>query len=247
MNIHDTNVDCTSHDNDVSYKDVDFCGVSWECKYIPKRENRFCKRHKYLETKWLHERLGDCAERFNFSRHPCELCNEHGHLSLQCKLFHDQIVSKNCDNLISLAHYNELRLLLGYEEIKNRTKGIPDWALIKVLDFDLEEIYMYCVVNCIENPYIANYIKTREPIEDEENTNEGEEVPQYPPIFSYDESGSEEELFIQPISSIKSTKILTKPTHLVVKKKMKKKKRRKSRGKKVSLPSDVAPITIMPH
>ena len=52
LNIHNTNDDCTSHDNDVSYKDVNFCGVNWECEYSPnKRENRFCKRHKYLETK----------------------------------------------------------------------------------------------------------------------------------------------------------------------------------------------------
>ena len=45
---------------------------------------------------------------------------------------------------------------------------------------------MYCAVNCIENPYIANYIKKRKQIEDEENTNEREETSQYPPI-SYDE------------------------------------------------------------
>ena len=48
LNIHDTNDDCTSHDNDVSYKDVNFCGVNWECKHTPKREDRFCKKHKYL-------------------------------------------------------------------------------------------------------------------------------------------------------------------------------------------------------
>ena len=66
LNIHNTNDDCTSHDNDVSYKDVNFCGVNWECKCIPKRGNRFCKRHKYLETKGLQERLDDCAERFKF-------------------------------------------------------------------------------------------------------------------------------------------------------------------------------------
>ena len=89
LNIHNTNDDCTSHDNDASYKNVNFCGVKWECKCIPKRENRFCKRHKYLETKGLQERLDDCTERFNFSRHPCELYNERGHLNLQCKLFHD--------------------------------------------------------------------------------------------------------------------------------------------------------------
>ena len=80
-------------------------------------------------------------------------------------------MSKNCDDLISLAHHNELSLFLGYEEMKRITKGIPEYSLEKFLDFDLEEIYMYCAVNCIENPYIANYLKTRKQIEDEENTN----------------------------------------------------------------------------
>ena len=81
-------------------------------------------------------------------------------------------MSKNCDDLISLAHYNELSLLLGYEELKCLTKDLPDFALKKFLDIDLEEIYTYCAVNCIENPYISNYIKKIKQIEDEENTNE---------------------------------------------------------------------------
>ena len=85
-------------------------------------------------------------------------------------------MSKNCDDLISPAHHNELSLLLDYEEMKHITKVIPEFSLDRVLDFDLEEIYMYCAVNCIENPYIANYIKTRKQIEDEENTNEREET-----------------------------------------------------------------------
>jgi hypothetical protein len=152
-------------------------------------------------------------------------------------------VSKNCDDLISLAHHNELSLLLGYEEMKRITKDMPEFVLDKVLDFDLEEIYMYCAVNCIENPYIANYIKTRKQIEDEENTNEREETSQYLPIISYDESGNEEEPSIQPISLIRSSKKRIKPTHNV----KKKKKRRRSKGKKVSLPNDVAPIIVMPH
>ena len=75
------------------------------------------------------------------------------------------IISKNCDDLISLAHHNELSLLLGYEEMKHITKDIPEFALDRVLNFDLEEIYMYCAVNFIENPYIANYIKKRKQIE----------------------------------------------------------------------------------
>ena len=188
LNIHSTNNDCTSHDENVSYKHVNFCGVHRVCKYTPNREDRFCKRHKYLETKWLQERLDVCAENLNFLCHPCKLCNERDHLNTQCNT-----VSKNCDDLISLAHHNELSLLVGYEEMKRITKDIPEFALDKVLDFDLEEIYMYCAVNCIENPYIANYIKTRKQIEDEENTNEREEISQYPPSISYDESCNEEE------------------------------------------------------
>ena len=102
---------------------------------------------------------------------------------------------------------------------------------------------MYCAVNCIENPYIANYIKKRKQIEDEENTNEREETSQYPPIISYDESGNEEEPSIQPISSIRSSKKRIEPTHDVVKKK----KRKRKRGKKISVPNNVAPIIVVPH
>ena len=98
---------------------------------------------------------------------------------------------------------------------------------------------MYCAVNCIENPYIANYIKKRKQIEDEENTNEREETSQYPPIISYDESGNKEEHSIRPISLIRSSKNRIEPTHDV----KKKNKRWRSKGRKVSLPNDVAPVT----
>ena len=127
----------------------------------PNREDRYCKRHKYLETKWLQERLDVCAENLNFLGCTCGLCNESGHLAIRCKLFHDLIVSKNCDDLISLAHHNELSLLLGYEELKRLIKDLLDFALKKFLDIDLEKIYFYCTVNFIENPYIANYINTK--------------------------------------------------------------------------------------
>ena len=125
----------------------------------------------------LQEELDECAENLNYLGHTWELCNEHDHFNTQCKLFHDCIVFKNCDDLISLAHHNKLSLLLGYEEMKRITKDIPKFALDRVLHFDLEEIYMYCAVNCIKNPYIANHIKKRKQIEDEENTNEGERLP----------------------------------------------------------------------
>ena len=216
-----------------------FYGVHWVCKYTPNREDRYCKKHNYLETKLLQEELDECPERFNVFRAPCELCNEHGHLKLQCYLFHDQVVSKYCDSLITLEHHKELSLLLGYEEMKRITEGIPKFNLDRVLDFDLENIDMYCAVNCIENPYIANYIKKRKQIEDEENTNEREETSQSPPIISYDESDNKEEPSIQPISSIRSSKRKVEPTHNV----KKKNKRRSNKGKKVSLPNDVALIT----
>ena len=98
-------------------------------------------------------------------------------------------------------------------------------------------------MNCIENPYIANYIKKRKQIEDEDNSNERDETSQHPPIISYDKSGNEEEPPIQPISLIRSSKKRIEPTHDVVKKN----KRKRKRGKKVSLPNNNAPITIVPH
>ena len=41
--------------------------------------------------------------------------------------------------------------------MKRITQGIPKFNLERFLDFDLEEIYMFCLVNWFENPYIANY------------------------------------------------------------------------------------------
>ena len=154
-------------------------------------------------------------------------------------MFHDQIVSKNCDNLITLKHHKELSLLLGYEEMKRITEGIPTFNLDRFLDFDLEKIYMYCAVNCIENPYIANYLKKRKQMEDEENTNEREETSQSPPVISYDESGNEEELSIQPISSIRSSKRKVQPTHNV------KKKRKKGATKVERYPSQMMLLLLL--
>ena len=74
--------------------------------------------------------------------------------------------------------------------MKRLIKDLPEFSHKKFLDINLEEIYMYCAVNCIENSYIANYIKKRKQIEDEENTNEREETSQSPPIISYDGSGN---------------------------------------------------------
>ena len=48
LDIQNANDDCTSHDKNVSYKHVNFFGVNWECICTQKREDRFCKKHKYL-------------------------------------------------------------------------------------------------------------------------------------------------------------------------------------------------------
>ena len=77
------------------------------------------------------------AENLKYLYRTCELCNEHGHLNIKFKLFHDRIMPKNCDDLISLAHHNELSFLLGYEEMKCQTKHIPEYNLEKFLDIDL--------------------------------------------------------------------------------------------------------------
>ena len=102
---------------------------------------------------------------------------------------------------------------------------------------------MFCMVNCHENAYISNYRKMGKPIEYKTNTNERVKISTFPPIVSHDEIGDEEELPIQPISSIRSLKFLIKSTYDVVKNK----KIRKNRGKKVSLPNNVAPIIVVPH
>ena len=65
---------------------------------------------------------------------------------------------------------------------------------------------MFCAVNCIENPYIAKYLKSRKQMEYEESTNERENVSQNPPSVYYDESGNEEDLPIQSIYSTGSLK-----------------------------------------
>ena len=132
LNIHSINDGWSSHDENISYEHVNYCGVH-VCMNTPNREYIYCKRNKYLKTKGLQESLDECARRFNIFCAPCELCNEHGHLNLQCKLFHDRIVSKNCDSLITLGHHKELSLLLGYEEMKRITEGIPKLILIDFL------------------------------------------------------------------------------------------------------------------
>ena len=43
LNIHSTNDGCTSYDENVSYKHVNFCGVHLVCKYTPNWDDRYCK------------------------------------------------------------------------------------------------------------------------------------------------------------------------------------------------------------
>ena len=50
LNIQNANDDCTSHDKNVPYKHVNFCGVERLCEDVPYREGRFCKKHKHDRT-----------------------------------------------------------------------------------------------------------------------------------------------------------------------------------------------------
>ena len=70
---------------------------------------------------------------------------------------------------------------------------------------------MFCMVNCNENAYIANYRNMGKPIEYIRNTNGRVKISTFPRIVSHDETSDEEELPIQPISSIRCSKELINP------------------------------------
>ena len=116
LNIQNANDDCTTHDKNVSYKHVKFCGVHKVCEDVPYREDSFCKKHKHGRTNSLIKVIDE------FTTKVCSLCpitcglgNKVGHLNFQCMLLHDLIVSKYCNNLITIELYNELCLFLGSE------------------------------------------------------------------------------------------------------------------------------------
>jgi len=121
MNIHNTNDECTSHDKNVSYKHVNFCGVHKVCEDVPYRDDRFCKKHKHDRTNFLLKVIDEFATKLcSLCPITCELCNKVGHLNFQCKLFHDQIMAKYCNDLITLELYDELSLFLGSEELTHK-------------------------------------------------------------------------------------------------------------------------------
>ena len=92
-----------------SYKNAIFCGVERLCEDMPYRDDRFCKKHKHDETnRWLKVIHQFATKLCSLCPITCELCNKVGQLNFQCMLFHDRIVSKYCNNLITLELYNEL-------------------------------------------------------------------------------------------------------------------------------------------
>jgi hypothetical protein len=121
MNIQNTKDDCTSHDKNVSYKHVNFCGVHKVCEDMPYRDDRFCKKHKHDRNNFLLKVIDKFATKL-CSLYPitCELCNKVGHVNFQCILFHDQIMAKYCNNLTTLELFNELTLFLGCEELTHK-------------------------------------------------------------------------------------------------------------------------------
>ena len=158
MNIQNTNDDCTSRVKNVSYKHVNFCGVHKVCEDMPYREDRFCKKHKHDRTNFFLKVIDEFATKLcSLCPITCELCNKVGHLNFQCMLFHDRIVSKYCNNLITFELFNELCLFLGCEERSHKNSWFEAFVFTDHAETTLKEIYMFCVVNCNENAYIANY------------------------------------------------------------------------------------------
>ena len=121
LNIQNANDDCTSHDKNVSYKHVNFCGVERLCEDVPYREDRLCKKHKHDRTNFLLKVIDEFATKLcSLCPTTCELCNKDGHLNFQCKLFHDRIMAKYFNDLITLELYNELFLFLGSGELTHK-------------------------------------------------------------------------------------------------------------------------------
>ena len=159
--------------NFFSNKHVNFCGVHKVCEDVPYREDRFCKKHKHDRTNSLLKVIDEFATKL------CSLCpitfelrNKVGHVNFQCKLFHDQIVSKYCNNLITLELYKELCLFLGSEELTHKNSWFEVFILTDDIKTNLKNIYMFCMVNCNENAYIANCRKMGKPIEYKRTNNE---------------------------------------------------------------------------
>ena len=108
-------------------------------------------------------------------------------------------MAKYCNNLVTLELYNELCLFLGCEELSHKNSWFEAFIFTDHVETNLKEIYMFCMVNCNENAYIANYRKMGKPIEYKRNTNERVKLFTFPPIVSRDETGYENELPMQPI------------------------------------------------
>ena len=139
---------------------------------MPYREDRFFKKHKHDRTNFLLKEIDEFATKLCSLCHiTCELCNKVGHLNFQCMLFHDPIVSKYCNYLITLELYKELCLFFGSEELTHKNSWFEVFILTDDIETKLKNTYMFCTVNCNENAYIANYRKMGKPIEYKRNTN----------------------------------------------------------------------------
>ena len=88
LNIHSTNDDCTSHNKNVTYKHVNFCGVERLCEDVPYRDDRFCKKHKHDRTNFLLKVIDEFATKLcSLCPITYELCNKVGHLNFAIHAF----------------------------------------------------------------------------------------------------------------------------------------------------------------
>ena len=74
-------------------------------------------------------------------------------------------MAKYCNDLTALELYNEFYLFLGCEELTHKNSWFEVFILTDDIETNLKEIYTFCVVNCNENTYIANYRMTGKPID----------------------------------------------------------------------------------
>ena len=82
LNIQNANDYCTSHEKNVSYKHVNFCGVHRVCEDVPCGEDRFCKKHKHDRTNSFLKVIDEFATKLcSVCPITCELYNKVGHLN----------------------------------------------------------------------------------------------------------------------------------------------------------------------
>jgi hypothetical protein len=237
--------DCNKHaqisKSTTSYKHVNFCGVHRPCEQSHNKED-YCITHGNEETRmWLKalDELGEkVCELYPFL---CVLCDDTGHFNFQCSSqYHDSFnrmstINLYCDDKITLNQHDELTLFLGCEEISRKT-SLVDMSVFDI-NSTLRSCRLYCVKDCLANPYIQNIIK-HDVLPSYDKTdrcfyliNREEESSKVSSVVSASKPDYVEKMPFKPL-----------PPKGESKKSKKKKRRSKRREEMISSPKHVAPI-----